>query len=701
MSHSIKNYIITKLKYNFNKTEKLQKFESFHDYSLLYKNSKYIYNIDPNIYNNHLYYLQPTMTINSKYLQIDTTNNITYLNYKNILKTKLIIWPYSLYFFILYNYLSLNKYINDNTLIVSCNYGLVELLIFNNFKNYDHLYYERSSDKILQIQIDTLKKKYLFNNYKYGIKLKKKYKLMIFDLILTRIYNEDLNNEVEFVKILEKKEKLNLFLLENLYVYLDNLEEDGELLFLIGLYFMEETLLILENIFNCFESIKLYNINYNISSFPYIHCRKFKKKVKKQDQLSENFYKLIKKIYDKSISLFNSYIYNNNYINNLLIDRPYSDELKQIENKNLYLSNEVAKFIGLETYLIQDNLNITLSNNLQNLFLMDQPLFISISNESKSNDYKIILNKNNISEELQIIYKKLKKLKKQLELRPGTILNNITNEIFNYKQSIIEIVNNKNTNKNDQITDTWIQIFELLNIINFKDLNKNSTINLVHLCSNTDSIQAILFYMIKFMPNTKLNWNKLDNTDCELCNTKEIKESMYKNIDWIICNNIITDIIMKCTNILYILYNLKQNGNCILHFSIPIKEKIIIYLFYLFYLSFEKVLFVKPIQNKFDNTFYIIGVNYNKIINNVDELFELLDNKQINILSIIDEYSNDFKYQFIKIINLLTSNLIEIIDMQLFYTDFWNRLDDNIKNEIKNTINIKNKNYIKKYFNIT
>jgi hypothetical protein len=66
----------------------------------------------------------------------------------------------------------------------------------------------------------------------------------------------------------------------------------------------------------------------------------------------------------------------------------------------------VAKFIGLETYLIQDNLNLTLSNNLQNLFLMDQQLFITISNESTSNNYKIILNKNSISEELKIIYKK-------------------------------------------------------------------------------------------------------------------------------------------------------------------------------------------------------------------------------------------------------------------------------------------------------
>ncbi len=56
-------------------------------------------------------------------------------------------------------------------------------------------------------------------------------------------------------------------------------------------------------------------------------------------------------------------------------------------------------------------------------------------------------------------------------------------------------------------------------------------------------------------------------------------------------------------------------------------------------------------------------------------------------MSIIDEYLNDFKYQFIKIINVLTSNLIDTIDMQLFYTDFWNRIDDNIKSEIKNTIN--------------
>ena len=43
-------------------------------------------------------------------------------------------------------------------------------------------------------------------------------------------------------------------------------------------------------------------------------------------------------------------------------------------------------------------------------------------------------------------------------------------------------------------------------------------------------------------------------------------------------------------------------------------------------------------------------------------------------------------------------NLIENNNMQLFYTDFWNNIDSNIKSEIKSMINIKNKDYLKKYF---
>ncbi len=696
MNNIIDSYIIfIKQKYKYDKNNKLIIFKKFHNNSELLQINKKFFSIEYNKYNNNIFYILPSFknlnehNILNSYIPLKET----------IIKTRRITWPYGVFFNILLVYLSFDKYKDSNSLLASANYGLAELFIINKYNNFDHLYINKSNNSHLYTIAKKLKITYIFNDYIYGIQLKKKYKLMVFDLIIDRLIEKDLNNEIEFEKILEEKEKSNLFLLEYLYIYLDNLEEDGELLLLIGLYFMEETLLLLESIFNCFESVKIYKTTFNVANFPYAHCRKFKKKVKKQNQLSENFYNSITKLYTQSILSFNTHIYYNNYIINLVIDKPYSDELKRIENKNLYISNEIAKYIGFETYLIQDNLNINLSNNLQNLFLMDQPLHTIIYNESTSNNYKIILNKNSIFEELKIIYKKYKKLQKQLGLRPATILQNIIKEIINYKQSIIEIVNSKNTNKKDEITDIWIQIYELLQIINFKELNKNPTINLLHLCLNNDSIQAILFYVNKFMPDTKLNWNKLDNSDCESCNINDIKDSIYKNMNLIICNNIIDDIKIKCFNILYILYNLKQNGNCILNFVIPLKEKIIIDLLYLFYLSFEKVLVVKPIQNKFDTNFYIIGVNYKKIITNFDDILNIFDSEKIDQISIIDEYSNEFKYQFIKVINILTSIAIDNIDMQLFYTDFWNRLDDNIKGEINNTINIKNKNYIKKYFN--
>lgn len=696
MNNIINSYIIfIKQEYKYNKNIKSINFEKFYNNSELFLLNKKFFSIEYTQYNNNLFYILPSVKNIRTYNIVDTNET----SKETIIKTKRITWPFGVFFNILLVYLSFDKYKDSNSLLASANYGLAEIFIINKYSNFDHLYIEKSNNPKLYIIANKLKITYIFNDFLYGIRLKKKYKLMVFDLIIDRIIGKDLNNELEFTEILEKKERSNLFLLEKLYVYLDNLEEDGELLLLLGLYFMEETLLLLESIFNCFESVKIYKTTYNVANFPYAHCRKFKKKVHKQEKLSENFYNFIKNMYIQSISSFNLHMFYNNYINNLLINKPYSDELKQIENKCLYISNEIAKFIGFETYLIQDNLDLTLSNNLQNLFLMNQPVNIIIENESSSNDYKIILNKNNIFEELKIIYKKYKKLNKQLELRPQTILQNIINEIVNYKQSIINIVNIKNTNKKDQITDTWIQIFELMHIINFKELNKNSTINLLHLCLNNDSIQAILFYVNKFMPDTKLNWNKLDNSDCESCNINDIKDSIYKNMNFIICNNIIDDIKIKCFNILYILYNLKQNGNCILNFVIPLKDKIIIDLLYLFYLSFEKIFVVKPIQNKFDTNFYIIGVNYKKIITNFDDILNIFDNEKINSVSIIAEYSNEFKYQFIKTINILTSIAIDNIDMQLFYTDFWNRLDDNIKSEIKNTIDIKNKNYIKKYFN--
>lgn len=699
--NSINKYIFRhKNKYKNNITNTFIKFKKFIDSNLLFDIMNKFYLISYSKYNQPLYFLYPFL-LNDKIdkLKFDPINNQTFfIHSKSILKTKLISISYSLGFFIILNYISPDISKNDNILIVSKNYGLVELMIFNNFTNFDHFYIEINFNFINKLT-ETIKNTYKFNNFKYGKKLEKKYKFMIFDLILKNVYKEDFTNISE-IKI-NQIEKINLIMLENLYKYLDNLELDAEIIILIGLYFTEETLLLLENIFNCFDYIKLYKTSYNMFYFPYIHCKKFKNKQTYQTKLSQHFYNFIKKIYDKSFLLLYEFIEINKYIDNLLETKPYCDELKQLENKNFFLSNEVAKFIGFETYLFQDNVNIELSNNLQNLFLMDQPFNLSLVNHSQKS--KIIININNQNKvliEIKIIYEKYIKAIKDLKLRPATILQNITDQIIFYQTSIIDKLNINH--KKEKITNEWVQMYELINIINFKNLGNQIDINLLHLCNNNDSINSLLFYTKKHMTN-KLNFNIFNTAkNCIKCNIKKlkkIKETKYNDMDWIICDNVSDNIKLIYSNMLFILFNLKDNGNFILNLDIPINHKIIIDMIYLLFLSFEKILIIKPIHNKFKTSFFIVGLNHHKIISDFDELFKVMNKDDLSIISIIeDEYNMDFKYQFIKIINILTMNLIENINMQIFYTDFWNNIDSNIKSEMKSMINIKNRDYMKTYF---
>ena len=700
--NSIINYIILdKNKYINTDKNKLIKFKKFINTELLFELSINFFSLSDSKYNEPIYFLFPlTINDNKDKLKFDIINKQTFfIESKSILKTKLITMNYSIHFLILFNYLSLNISKDDNILIVSKNYGLVELMIFNKFNNFDHLHYKSKYNTINNI-IDAIKNQYSFNDFEYGIKLKKKYKFMMFDLILENIYKGDLTSKDEFNKKLKEKEKVNMILLKNLYKYLDNLELNADIIILIGLYFTEETLLLLENIFICFEDIKFYTTAYNIFRFPYIHCRKFKGKVTKQKKLSQHFYDFVKKnIYEKSITLLYEFIEKNNYINNLLKNNPHCDELKQLENKNFFLSNETAKYIGFETYLFQDNVNIELSNNLQKLFLMDQPFNITLENHFEKSKVLIKINNHNkILKEIEIIYDKYNKSLKDLSLRPASVLQNITNQIINYQTSIFDKLNDIIKEK---ISNEWIQMYELINIIDLKKIN-NQDINLLHLCNNPESSNALLYYTKKNMKH-KLNIETCNtNKECTKCSvkkSKKIKQPKYDKIDWIICDKVTDKIKLIYSNILFILHNLKENGNFILNLDIPLNDKIIIDMLYLLYLSFEKILIIKPIHNKFNTSFFIVGLNHQKVVFDFDELFKVLNKKDIHLLSIIEEdYNNDFKYQFIKIINLLTMNLIENNNMQLFYTDFWNNIDSNIKSEIKSMINIKNRDYLKRFF---
>jgi hypothetical protein len=102
------------------------------------------------------------------------------------------------------NYI-VNEY--NNTLIVTKNYGLVELFLYYKNYNFDHFHYYLNIEE--QEKISTkMKSIYSFNDYKYGIKLNKTYDFMIFDLLLTRIYDiEDNIVNSKLLKIITDKEE--------------------------------------------------------------------------------------------------------------------------------------------------------------------------------------------------------------------------------------------------------------------------------------------------------------------------------------------------------------------------------------------------------------------------------------------------------------------------------------------------------------
>lgn len=696
-------------------------------------------NIDYNKYLNTHYFFFIPLSNNDRRLNIkfDERNLPYHINNNSIIKTKIITWEYSRYFFILFNYLLLDLDKNDNILLVSRNYGIFEMMKYYNYNNIDHYHYTKENDEFMNKITNKVKSTYSINDYKFGIKLTKKYKFMIFDIILTRFYNLDnFNNET-----INNKEQINLPLLQNTYDYIDNLELGGDIIIRLSTCITYETIILLENICNCFNKVNIYEMIYRIDLFPYIYCKKYKGKQPIQSKISSNFYNFIKNTYLQKIKLFDEIINKNNYIKDLLIDRPFSDELKQMETKNLYISNEVAKFIGFETYLFKDNLNIELSKNLTYLFAIDTSLIINIHNREEP-DFKIKFNTNIlIPQELSIISELYYKTINMIDFRPIHIYDNVKKQVRFYESSLnIEIMKlGIKLNEKKPVSRAWIKMYEILNEINFADINKDKKIlKIFHLCEAPGAfIHSTMYYMNKHMPSVKLEWHatslkektgnnigfgddygmirKYPNNWSYGCdktgditkveNIKHYKK-MCSDMDWIVGDCGIPwldgdDTIMLrlyYAQILFILHNLKKGGNCIFKFLLPVKHKILIDMFYLLYTTFENIMLFKPIQNKFSPEFYIICYNYNNtVITDFDILFEPLIVGIINKSIITTEYNDDFKYQFIKGIEMITNSFIETINMQIFYTDFWNELDDDIKYKIKEMIHIKNKEFIKKY----
>ena len=741
------NIFVQKNEYNSNNnTKKINKIQKYiFDNEQLKTAIKDSFTIQYNKYNSLLYYIMPSHSsyINTASIVFDEKKLPYRFVNDTILKTKLITWDMPIFFFIIFNYLPININKKDNVLLMSRNYGIVEMMKFYKYINVDHIKYSRKNDVFadtINTIIEKVKSIYKFNDIDFNTKINNKYKFMIFDIIALRITSKYVD-KINYNKIKEI-EDASLYLLEAVYNYLDNLEKHSDIIILLSSCMIEETIIILENIFNCFNKIEVYEIKPRPGFFPYIYCSNFKGKNKKEDKISEKMYNFIQSTYLNTINNVNNLINKTNYINDLLLNRPYSDELKQMEIKNLYISNEVARFIGLETYLFKDNLNVELSKNAMNLYAIDVPIIIYIHRRDQLS-FKIKKN-NNIEQiqELDMLYELHTKTIEGIDFRPIHIYNSVKKQIRFYESSLnIEILKlGIKMDNNKPVSRAWIKMYEMLSNINFASLYRNNkTINTFHLCEAPGGfIHSLLYYMKKHMPDTKLEWHattlqKTDNSNIgfgddygmmrsnptrwsfgcdktgDITKVENIKyyKKICMDVDFIISdcglpwtNDPIPMVKLYYAQILFILHNLKKGGNCLFKFLIPIKHKILIDAIYLLYITFDKLTIFKSIQNKFSGEFYMICYNYNNsIITDFNDLFEILKSNNIDKMSIIvTDYNADFKYQFIKGIEMITNSFIETVNMQLFYTDFWNNLDNNIKNNIKNMINIKNKDFINRYF---
>lgn len=631
------------------------------------------------------------------------------LNNDLILKTKLITWDSACYLVLLVKKLSLFK----NVCSISNNYGVAEYLLYNKI-DVDHYNIATQSNENLNNNIKTkMHNEYKFNDTILTNKLNKKYNCLIYDI-------NSLSNNI----------------LDILYDNLNNIILGGKLL--INIYanlLKEKDLLILTNIINCFKYTKFYIYNGNETNY-YIYCNNFIKIISPTNTVSQQFYIINKKI-NKNTKIFNKKV---KYIKKLIKNKNL-DELNKIETTNRLISINIAKFLEFETYKFENNVNLDFNYNMQLLYILETPILYWFKYR---NDINVNININtniNISHEINEINEKQYITTKMIDYREIDKYDNIKKYIRLYEGTISKELYKLNIKiDNKPVSRAWIKLYEILTEIKFNEIHKDDKIiKTFHICEAPGNfIHCLDYYIKKNLKNTKYIWNATtlkesdniktafgddykmiannrdkwtfgyDNTG-DITKEKNIKyyKEMCYDCDWLIGDcGLPWDakkkhicIQLYFSQILFILYNLKNGGNCIFKALIPFQYKLLIDMYYILFNTFEKILLIKPVQNKFSPEFYFVCFNYNNTkINSkqFDTLFKVLDEDVLKI-SIIESFVDDFTYQFTKGINIITDSFCETIEMQIFFVDFWDNIDDDIKINIKKLIDIKNMDFIKKY----
>lgn len=360
------------------------------------------------------------------------------------------------------------------------------------------------------------------------------------------------------------------------------------------------------------------------------------------------------------------------------------------------------------------------------MYSLDNSVYIKLK-KHENIEIKIIIN-NSLIPEIINYYNILRfKETNKIDLISNEKWDYVKKEIRYYENSLNKELMNYfiYIDKYTPVSRAWIKFYEILSITKIYDNYSNNTIKSFHICEAPGTfIQATLYYL----KDKKIyDWNSM-TLDPKISRIGDTYKLIKNNIDKWTFNDITKKesikyyleickekdfIIGDCgilyesddknaiklfySQMLFILYNLKKTGSCIFKQIINFKYKILIDMLFIIFYSFEKLEFYKPTQNSFSNEFYIICHNFSKNIDNqyFDIMFDILDKDLFTeTISIIDKYTDDFIYQFSNGLNKLIVNFNDAIERQLYYTENWDSISKEHKNEIKKMINQKNKDWI-------
>lgn len=708
------------------------------------KLSKYFFlkNLPQNILSLHnkIHYLD--LIKKNKFICTDKTtdffsilNTISYNNYDRILSIsadRCIIEPIKFYF---KNAEITNIFYNNS------NIKNIEEKINKIKQNYK--FSDVSMDTINGVSMDTINDNGKFN-------------LIVVDTVSKLLVID--NNKNDYSAYI-KMEKSNTLLLEKMNDILQHLiKGEKSILYLFIQSFTDEsTLLAIQHIRQCFKNCKVINLftDNNKTEFFNFVFEDFVGITNPLPYLSNKFMKSIKRFYKDFFEeleehklryeMIKSNLDNREYIKslkmqNLAYSYKFAEELGFNVYKNITIDNGDSSSSNKSTYGINIKKNDILLQSLQKMFSLDEGVYTVMKNRDKNLQIKIKVSNDTTLPEQIDYYNKLQNVStRQIDFRPIHIWDETKKFIRYYEHTLGIYLQNYRISieKTKPVSRAWIKFYELLFITKIFD-NLKGDLKVFHICEAPGTfIMSTIYYLNRWNKNLRYDWDAttlnpkylskngigdtydllkkykdkwtfgFDGTG-DITVEKNIKHyhELCKDREFIIgdCglpwgDDSIPGIVLYYSQMLFILYNLKEGGGCIFKQILNFGHKIIVDMVYLLYYCFDIVKVYKPTQNAFSGEFYIVCTGYKRLLKDFDILFKVLDDKKdIHKKSIIvEEYKKEFVYQFANTLEKIIVNFNQAIDRQLFYTDFWDYIKKEDRNEIKEYINQKNKDWVETF----